>query len=292
MKRGTTDIIDVKRGTTQINKIMRGATLIWEKVVAVNFEAETTAYISRVEADGGVVVDPQYVDTFIKKAKVHGILGNLIHWTSSRAGMKKDANGRISKVYSLSGNNATQVITAKQPLLITDGIQFAGNNEHLFLGSIDSTNPLSLYPSQQGSVEYCLKVNGAGVDSFPRIIDKSTAGNGADGWTLFLNSHSGTTQGFASNDKSVYSSITVSKTSFDHIITTFNSLFGGDVYKNGSFSETVSDYGSIPVATAEMRIGAWNTDDIRDLEGILKDIRVWDIQLTATQASALNSLFI
>jgi len=33
MKRGLTDIIDVKRGTTQISKIMRGAVLIWEKVV-------------------------------------------------------------------------------------------------------------------------------------------------------------------------------------------------------------------------------------------------------------------
>ena len=31
MKRGITDIIDVKRGTTQISKIMRGTTLIWEK---------------------------------------------------------------------------------------------------------------------------------------------------------------------------------------------------------------------------------------------------------------------
>jgi len=34
MKRGITDIIDVKRGTTQINKIMRGTVLIWEKASA------------------------------------------------------------------------------------------------------------------------------------------------------------------------------------------------------------------------------------------------------------------
>jgi len=260
---------------------------------AGSFEPETTAYISRVEADGGVVVDPAYVDAFIEKAKSLGILGNLIHWTSSRAGMKKDVYGRISKVYSYTGNNATQVLPAKQPLLMVDGIQFAGNNEHLFLGSIDSTNPLSLYPSQQGSVEYCLKVNGEGADSFPRIIDKSTAGNGANGWALYLSNHSTTTHSLAAGaNGGITSSTTVSKTSFDHIIDTFNSFFGGDIYKNGSFSGTRSNYTPIPQGTAEMRIGAWNTDDRRDLEGVLKDLRVWDIQLTATQASELNSLFI
>ena len=256
------------------------------------FEPETDAYINTVNADGGVVVDPQYVDTFIKKAKVHGILGNLIHWTSSRAGMKKDANGRISKVYSLSGNNATQVLSAKQPLLITDGIQFAGNNEHLFLGSIDSTNPLSLYPSQQGSIEYCLKTNALGVDDSQRIIDKSTGGNGADGWGVFVEATGNDSHGSLANGVANISLTIISETSFTHIVSNFNSSFGGDIYKNGSFSETVANYSSIPAATAEMRIGAWNTDDRRDLEGILKDIRVWDIQLTATQASELNSLFI
>ena len=41
MKRGLTDIIDVKRGTTQISKIMRGITLIWEKAGGGSYLLDT-----------------------------------------------------------------------------------------------------------------------------------------------------------------------------------------------------------------------------------------------------------
>jgi len=57
MKRGLTDIIDVKRGSTQINKIMRGTTLIWQLVVEAWANIVALAYKDRVEANYGIVED-------------------------------------------------------------------------------------------------------------------------------------------------------------------------------------------------------------------------------------------
>ena len=101
MKIGLTEIIDAKRGTTQISKIMRGTTLIWEKVVG--FEAETTAYISRVEADGGEVINPTYVNEAFSLLKAKGILATEYSWLSASFGLIKDVNNNVSKLYSLKG---------------------------------------------------------------------------------------------------------------------------------------------------------------------------------------------
>jgi len=80
---------------------MRGTTLIWEKVVG--FEAETTAYISRVEADGGEVINPTYVNEAFVLLKSKGILATDYSWLSASFGLIKDVNDNVSKLYSLKG---------------------------------------------------------------------------------------------------------------------------------------------------------------------------------------------
>ena len=77
-------------------------------------EAETTAYSSRVVADGGIITDINYVDSIYKKLKELGILGNLVYWNSANAGVK--TNG--SKLYSLdpNSNDANQSNSSLTPL--------------------------------------------------------------------------------------------------------------------------------------------------------------------------------
>lgn len=67
--------------------------------------ADTEAYIDRVEADGGVVIDKPWTDSCFQWADDNNItdFGNTYAWISAGAGVKKDGSNKIIKMYSLSG---------------------------------------------------------------------------------------------------------------------------------------------------------------------------------------------
>lgn len=98
------------------------------------YEAETIAYRDRVELDGGVVIDLDYVDSVYKKLKELSLLTNLVHWSSVNAGIKKDSAGYVSKLYSLDGasNEATQPTGANQPLYSSPNLVYDGTDDYLF----------------------------------------------------------------------------------------------------------------------------------------------------------------
>ena len=70
---------------------------------AGSFEPETTDYISRVEADGGEVINPTYVNEAFSLLKSKGILATDYSWLSASFGLIKDVNNNVSKLYSLKG---------------------------------------------------------------------------------------------------------------------------------------------------------------------------------------------
>ncbi len=66
-------------------------------------EAETDAYMARVLADGGTVIDLDYVNLAYKLLKTEGRISQNYSWLSASMGLKKDANNKVSKLYSLKG---------------------------------------------------------------------------------------------------------------------------------------------------------------------------------------------
>jgi hypothetical protein len=85
------------------------------------YQAETIAYRDRVELDGGQVISLDYVDACYKLLKNNGLMADLLYWTSPSFGIKKDANGYISKLYSLiDGTDMVQSTGSYQPLFQAD----------------------------------------------------------------------------------------------------------------------------------------------------------------------------
>lgn len=80
----------------------------------------TDAYISRVEADGGAVDNPQWVDDHYAKLDALGWLNQLVALHDPASG-QKSPNGKIDKLYDLSSNqfDLTQATAGDQPSLDT-----------------------------------------------------------------------------------------------------------------------------------------------------------------------------
>jgi hypothetical protein len=116
IKVGVNTVKDISIGNKLVNKVYRGSSLLWERR-----EAETIAYRDRVIADGGELIDMDYVDACFKVLKTHNLLGSLLYYTSPSLGIKKDATGYISKLYSLiDGTDMIQTTGAYQPLFQAD----------------------------------------------------------------------------------------------------------------------------------------------------------------------------
>lgn len=80
------------------------------------YETETIAYRDRVEADGGIVINLDLVDSVFVKLKAYSYLANVLTAVSPYFGVKKDASNNISKLYGLNGYDFEQLTGANQPL--------------------------------------------------------------------------------------------------------------------------------------------------------------------------------
>lgn len=112
----------------------------------VTYEQETNDYKTRVEADGGVVIDIDFVDSVYKKVKEFGVLANMMCWTDYRAGVKKDAAGKVAKLYSMDltadATDPYQTTAANQPTYVDgSGVRYDGTT------SLRNADTASLSPT-------------------------------------------------------------------------------------------------------------------------------------------------
>lgn len=99
--------------------------------------ADTQAYITRVEADGGTVIDVAMVDAAYQLLDDYTLAP--IVWVGANFGVKKDGSNLVSKLYDLSDNDHdhVQATAANQPFWNDDqqnglaAIQFNGTDEWL-----------------------------------------------------------------------------------------------------------------------------------------------------------------
>jgi hypothetical protein len=92
-------------------------------------EPEYVTYRTRVELDGGIIIDSTYTNNIIKNLKLHNIYDDGLVWISPNSGIKKDVNNKITKAYNLFGtNDAVQTDTSKAPIFASNYASFNNSN--------------------------------------------------------------------------------------------------------------------------------------------------------------------
>jgi hypothetical protein len=107
-----------------------------------SIEQETVNYIERVNADGGMVVNIQYVDKVFKLLKRNNLLSNLLYYTSPSMGIKIDGNNNVSKLYSLASNtDIIQPTLSLQPVYESNSLN---GKPYIFYNGNKYYTPLTL----------------------------------------------------------------------------------------------------------------------------------------------------
>lgn len=120
----------------------------FKQATGPSYETETSTYISRVEADGGVVPKKGILNEWVKLLKNNSLYTGLTLSLGASYGHKKDGSSNVSKIYDLKGGDASQATLAQQAVW-ADNIQnakpafsFPDANTRFYRGvSSAGTNP-------------------------------------------------------------------------------------------------------------------------------------------------------
>ena len=207
-----------------------------------------------------------------------------------------------SNSYPGSGTTWTDISTNSNNGTLTNGpvfdsgnggsIDFDGTDDYVDLGSVDSSNAISLAGSTGQTWEAWFKADGTG-DSYQRIFDKSNGGNGLNGHFL--------TVGANPNDGRVYCRLTPS--SGDSGDGYFNDMYtvgnwthvcvtrkndtadtGWNFYSNGVLkgSRSTTDL-AVPTTTTNAKIGTWNHSTSREFRGNIAAVRLYNKDLSLAE---------
>lgn len=69
------------------------------------YDTDVIVYKTRVESDGGIIIDIDSLNSAVLQAKSDGWWNKIKHWTSARFGIRKDGNNRVYKLYDLMCND-------------------------------------------------------------------------------------------------------------------------------------------------------------------------------------------
>ena len=122
-----------------------------------------------------------------------------------------------------------------------------------------------------------IKANDAG-DGFQRIIDKSSGGAGAGGWSIFFGHPAGADSLFIAGGGATLVSqtgggITDYGNWVHYMFTKSNNTH--KIYMNGVFRKTASTSQAIPSTTTNCRIGSWNHSTGRELNGDIASLKIY-----------------
>jgi hypothetical protein len=243
-----------------------------------SYEAETIAYRDRVIADGGEVIDLDYVDSVYKKLKELNLLDSLKHWSSASAGVRKDSVGYVSKVYSLDGaNDGAQTTGASQPIFTAEGFSFDGSDDYLPM-NVDGTAlnlftiltglKLSSGQPQRGVYSWATKTKDIQPRAYLTKVDDTQLKSYRKG--AYSASYSYPTDSF-----------------FNHAYS-FNGVDSWKSYINNSLVNTmVSSDDGYKANSLNLFIGEGYHGFVKS---VFKKVSVFDSELTPEQITALNSL--
>jgi len=270
---GSTQLKKAYIGSTAIKKIYCGPTLIW-----AGYQDETLAQKARIEADGGVIIDLEWIDLVISTLKTLGIYGNAKLLTDANFGVKKDITGAVSKLYDISGNNndAVQTTGASQPIWSLSG----GKGIITYDGSDDMLNCASPGISS-GSYTIRSVINPLSTNNYRTIMGSGTTrrlmiastGNCYFQWGVVISSTIG----------DVVNGVTASL-SYVHDAT----LLYNFIYKDNNNIKSQAFITYAPFTSA-FKIGQYNGVDYK-FKGQINSSTIFNIALTQDQITTLYNL--
>lgn len=102
---------------------------------------ETIAYKTRVLADGGVILNIDSLNANIATAKLNGTFDSLYFWWNKFAGVKKNANNKVTKLYSIYGtSDAVQADTSKAWTYVTGYCSTGADDYYKIVKTISAAN--------------------------------------------------------------------------------------------------------------------------------------------------------
>jgi hypothetical protein len=162
-------------------------------------------------------------------------------------------------------------------------LSFDGDDDYVELGSIASGDPLMLDNTDM-TISMWIKPTLTG-DDYQRLIDKSTSGGGAGGYSFIVRSD-GTLLVWVDSAQYVGSTFTLEPNVWQHVAWTHLESGLPKLYVNGAeLTYDVQNIATIPETTANMRIGTWNHTTGREYSGLMDEVGVWTRALSATEVS-------
>lgn len=190
--------------------------------------------------------------------------------------------------FDISDNENNGTLT-NGPVYNDTYFEFDGDNDFVDFGAITTSNPLQLSSPAGGGATFMFAVNfdGSG-DNFQRIIDKSDAGSGANGYSIWAGGAAGNPMGtlayVINNNGNVASTIQCVAGTWYIIALTHDQSTGNYVwYLNGVSNDTGTLSYSYINIEKNMRIGSWNHDVGRELNGKIGFMLVYEKALNSSE---------
>jgi hypothetical protein len=246
-----------------------------DSYTAAPAEAETMTQMNRILADGGTIVDLDYMDLVISTMKAQGIYTAAKFIGDANIAVKKDAGtGAVSILYDISGNNndAVQAVGANQPIW-TAGVQngkygiFGGNANTYLVSPATVNQPDTIVVAEKLTAT----LSGAHfIDAYSGARQIVIAGAGQ----LGLYAGASLDSGIAAN------------TSPNILVSIFNGS-SSELFKNG-VSIASGDAGAN--ASHDILIGAGNGAPPTSINGNMLFVAEFNVSLTTTQRQAVDNL--
>ncbi len=166
----------------------------------------------------------------------------------------------------------------------------SSSDARIDLGSIVSADLLSGYPTQEISI-FTLVYWDDIVDAatYPRIIDKSDDGNGANGWAFYYRNTDVLYAAVAGSSVAISSSL---DTSLDEGFVTIGASYEPSSYRlfeNGAFQGSSASLSSaFPTATKNAAISNWNHSTARTFDSPIYFLAVWPRILSDAEQAQLH----
>jgi hypothetical protein len=254
------------------------------------FTGHTNPIMAAAVADGGSVLDREYVQRAYRDVYDAGHADNLKLWVCAGLPKLRNSGGvdYVPKLYDLSGNgnNGVQTTEANQPVWSATGMTFDGSNDYINIPSINIFNG-------GGTFMEWININSSQTDS-NRLFEKTTEAilfctgkNANNDFKLNFQHRFSTTTGEWRSDNNVLTDsifIHIAIT-YDNSSTSNNPLF----YINGS-SVALTER-STPVGTANKNTNVIllgnREDTLRPYYGTKNDIRIYNAILAEAEIAKI-----
>ena len=196
----------------------------------------------------------------------------------------KDDRSRM-KMYGKDLTTTVEYAGAK--LSADDYIEFDGDDDHINLGVITTSNPLQMNdPSGGGlTVSWWGNFDDTG-DDFQRIFDKSDSSSANNGWAIyagFAGSNTNVLKLASAGSDQIISNSYITSTWQNWCVTWVKSSGTYVTYLNGVQDTTGTRTWNIPSVETQASIGSWNHSTGREYNGKLASLKIYDRALSAPE---------